>query len=126
VVAKYGPNCETKNNIIIKVIEKIDAIKDENIPNIFTPGALKNSKYRLINLDNNGGAVKLFNSFEFKVYDRWGNLIFNADKESFEWDGTDAKGQLVMNGVYAYLMKYSTVDRPFDNQLRKGTILLER
>jgi gliding motility-associated-like protein len=128
VVANYGPNCETKNNITIKVIDKMDAIKDENIPNIFTPGPgnIKNTIYKLINLDNNGGSVKLFNSFEFKVYDRWGNLIFNSDKETFEWNGTDVKGEPAMSGIYTYLMKYSTVARPFDIQLRKGTILLER
>lgn len=126
VVAKYGPKCETKANVTIKIIDKKDEIKDENIPNIFTPGALKNSVYRLINLDNNSGTVKLFNSFEFKVYDRWGNLIFNDNRETFEWNGSDMKGEPALNGIYTYIMKYSTVARPFDIQLRKGTILLER
>jgi hypothetical protein len=128
VKANYGPKCEVDTFITIKVIDKKDVINDENIPNIFTPGPgyLKNAIYKLINLDNNGGSVKLFNSFEFKVYDRWGNLIFNSDKETFEWNGTDAKGESVMSGIYTYLMKYSTVARPFDIQLRKGTILLER
>ncbi|MCE2962213.1 MAG: gliding motility-associated C-terminal domain-containing protein [Chitinophagales bacterium] len=126
VVAKYGPKCETKANITIKVIEKEDALKEENIPNIFTPGALKNSKYKLKDLDNNGGSVKLFSSFEFKVYDRWGNMIFNSYEETFEWDGNDAKGQPVMNGIYTFLMKYSTIQKPLELQIKKGTILLER
>lgn len=126
VVANYGPRCETKTNITIKVIEKNDVLKEENIPNIFTPGALKNSKYKLKDLDNNFGSVKLFSTFEFKVYDRWGNMIYNADNETFEWDGTDSKGQIVMNGIYTYFMKYSTVGQPLDLQIKKGTILLER
>lgn len=128
VAVKYGPNCETDANITIKVIDKKDEIKDENIPNIFTPGSstLTNTKYKLRDLDNNFGTVRLFNTFEFKVYDRWGNLIFNTDKETFEWDGSDSKGQPAMSGVYTYLLKYSTVSKPFDILLKKGSILLER
>ena len=126
VTANYGPKCETKANVTIKIIDKKDEIKDENIPNIFTPGALKNSVYRLKDLDNNGGTVKLFNSFEFKVYDRWGNLVFNDNRETFEWNGNAINGEPAMNGVYTYIMKYSTVASPFNIQLRKGTILLER
>jgi hypothetical protein len=126
VKANYGPQCETDASITIRIIDKKSVINDDNIPNIFTPGALTHSKYKLKNLDNNSGSVKLFNSFEFKVYDRWGNLIFSSDTEIFEWDGLNAKGEPAMNGIYTYLMKYSTVDKPFDPELRKGTILLER
>jgi gliding motility-associated-like protein len=113
-------------NVKRRLIEKEDALKEDNIPNIFTPGALKNSKYKLKDLDNNGGSVKLFSSFEFKVYDRWGNMIFNSYEETFEWDGNDAKGQPVMNGIYTFLMKYSTIQKPLELQIKKGTILLER
>jgi len=130
VFANYGPKCETKANIIIKVVDRKDVIEEENIPNIFTPSTnpilSNNAIYQLKNIDNNFGSIKLFSSFEFKVYDRWGNLIFTDDKETFKWDGTNLKGELALTGVYTYLMKYATLQNPNDMILKKGTILLER
>lgn len=126
VSVNYGPGCKTEANITIKVIEKNDVIKDENIPNIFTPLGPTNATYKLKDLDNNFGTVRLFNSFEFKVYDRWGNIVFSDNKETFEWKGTDPKGNMLTNGVYTYFMKYTTLDAVHDFIERTGAILLER
>lgn len=126
VEANYGPGCKTQDNITIIMISKDNSLKDENIPNIFSPGQLKNSKYHLIGLDNGGGSVKLFGSFEFKVYDRWGNLVFNADREDFVWYGTDLKGEPASNGIYTFIIKYVPVGNTLEQLIKTGTILLER
>jgi len=39
----------------------------------------------------------------FRVYDRWGKLMFEADDENDRWNGTDMDGQKLNSGVYVYL-----------------------
>ena len=34
-----------------------------------------------------------------KIYDRWGELIYNEDNE--KWDGT-LNGNIIPNGLYSY------------------------
>lgn len=129
VVAKYGPNCETKANITIQVVDKNDIILDEEVPNIFTPGGgnLTNNYYKLVDpFGARFGSTPLFSSFEIKIYDRWGNLVFTDSKPNFKWDGNDANGKPLNTGVYTYYMKYSSIAKPFDFIIREGNILLER
>lgn len=51
------------------------------------------------------GGIDKFNSNKVMVFDRWGNLIFNAssyNNESVAWDGTSNKGNFVPAGTYFY------------------------
>lgn len=69
------------------------------LPNTFTP--------------NNDGANELFipienkfvSSIELKVFNRWGNLIFETTDPEINWDGTDSGTNDVDNGVYFYVCK---------------------
>lgn len=67
------------------------------LPNVFTP--------------NEDGANDLFvprksrfvSSIDFKVYNRWGNLVFETSNTNIEWNGTDQKsGKQLSEGVYYY------------------------
>ncbi len=76
----------------------IDKCYYYRLPNVFTP--------------NNDGKNELFvpypynfvEKIELKIYNRWGNLVFETTDPDINWDGTDFKtGQKLSDGVYYYL-----------------------
>ena len=63
-------------------------------------------------------------SIQFVVYNRWGQVVFQADQPDFQWDGSSDGGRPLRGGTYVY--RASGVDthgRDFDVQ---GTITLLR
>ncbi|MCT4581002.1 MAG: gliding motility-associated C-terminal domain-containing protein [Flavobacteriales bacterium] len=42
---------------------------------------------------------------EFKVYSRWGNLVYSTLSPSQKWDGKE-KGKLCPNGVYTWSLEF--------------------
>lgn len=62
--------------------------------------------------------------FEFRVYDRWGELLFYTQDQTQGWDGT-YKGVGVASGVYSYVIKVRNLEKtkiePF-----MGTVTLLR
>lgn len=66
------------------------------IPNAFTPnGDGVNDVYYIpdANLSN----------FEFTVFDRWGNQIYQSFNPRFRWDGS-SKGRGIPGGTYVFLL----------------------
>lgn len=79
----------------------IDNCPNYELPNVFTP--------------NGDGANELFKPFpyrfvakvNFKVQDRWGNIVFETQNPDILWDGTDSKsGKPLSEGVYFYTGQY--------------------
>ncbi|HMP99600.1 MAG TPA: PKD domain-containing protein, partial [Cyclobacteriaceae bacterium] len=75
------------------------------IPNAFTPSTAGPSGGR--------PGVGTFNDvflpilrgveeFNMKVFDRWGNMLFESDSQDTGWDGYDRNGRLMPAGVYVY------------------------
>lgn len=121
--ANYGPGCETFDLETIKIVPASGALKDEDIPNMFSPNSDgKNNTYFIPPAKRPNDIT----SFEFAIYDRWGNRVFEAFDINFVWLGTDANGTVLSSGVYPYIMKYSTVSNKFDRIVKSGTILLEK
>ena len=67
------------------------------LPNVFTP--------------NGDGANELFvprklrfvSSIDMKIYNRWGQLVYETSNPNIEWNGTDQKsGKELSEGVYYY------------------------
>lgn len=72
-----------------------------HIPNAFSP-----------NMDGNNDVLELFigwdiMSFEFQLFDRWGNQVFATSTYGQTWDGY-YKGKLVNPGVLTYSMTYES------------------
>lgn len=65
-------------------------------PNIFTPGAddAVNVGWSL--------SPKNFKTFNFQVFNRWGNLMFEGDLNNQWWDGKAQNGKDADEGVYFY------------------------
>ncbi len=49
--------------------------------------------------------------FEILIYTRWGELVFTANTQDFQWDGV-YKGKLLPPGTYAFIMKFSSALAP--------------
>lgn len=82
-------------------IRKTITILDEHflyVPNAFTPNTSENNptfKVSAVNIE----------SFEIMIFNRWGELFFEAQNVDFEWDGT-YNNQPVRDGVYPWKIRY--------------------
>lgn len=73
-----------------------------NLPNIFSPNESGiNDKYIYSN-----PYVKNVN---YKILNRWGNVIFEAFDNSIYWDGLTSNNEKVSDGVYYMVGKYTTI-----------------
>ena len=69
------------------------------LPNAFTP--------------NNDGSNDLFTPYrscfiaqiDFKVFNRWGQLVFQTQDPGINWDGKNLSGQLLPDGAYYYVCR---------------------
>ena len=64
------------------------------------------------------------NNLEFKVYNRWGQLMFSSATWRDKWDGR-FKGVLQPSGVYVWLLGYTHRDTG-QKIFKKGTVMLIR
>lgn len=70
------------------------------IPNTFTPDGFRfNDVFKASTL----GIADL----KVRIFDRWGQLIFEADDRNFQWDGT-YEGAPVQDGTYVWRIDYKT------------------
>ena len=88
------------NNITFTLV--VNAGKHLFIPNVFTPGN---------NGSNNFFEVYTYgdNYFSMKVFDRWGEKMFESNDRQQGWDGT-YNGKYVQAGVYVYEMTVTYLD----------------
>lgn len=49
------------------------------------------------------------NKFSVAIYDRWGNAVYRSNDAQQSWDGR-LNGQLLLAGVYTYVVKYEDLD----------------
>lgn len=91
-----------------------------NVPNAFTPGGYNSTLKVIINRFNGTGVATLN---YFRIYDRWGNKIFETTNIDEGWDGT-FNGKPAPFGVYVYDAQAITSDgKLFD---KHGNVTLIR
>ena len=103
-------------------------------PNVFFPENIQDTldnTFRVVrgkHQDNEGNWVNdfEFEEFEMKIFDRWGDLIFETKDPAEGWDGT-YNGKKMPPGVYLYNVNWSTVlaDKKYSNS-HKGQVSLMR
>jgi len=90
-------------------------------PNIFLPNAFTP------NGDNENDVLfirgKFLEKISLKIYDRWGELVFETDKQSIGWDGT-FKGRLVEPAVYVFHLNVTCIDG--QEYFKKGNVTVIR
>lgn len=87
---------------------------DLDVPNVFTPnGDGSNDYFHLISYAG-------ITEFSCRIFNRWGTEIQHFTQPSFQWDGNDAEGQKVNDGVYFYMIEaqYSSSEK----QIKHGFV----
>lgn len=75
------------------------------IPNAFTPDADQFNPYFRVCWS---GALPKF--YEFEIFNRWGERVFQSSDPNFGWDGTsDLSGQFAPDGIYTWKLTIGLV-----------------
>ena len=95
-------NCQFVDSVFIEVIYTMETDTCDQaalfIPNAFTPNNDGiNDKYRI-----NGQFLNILN---YKIYNRWGELVYVSNNKDGEWDG-NFRGVKCPAGVYAYIVEF--------------------
>jgi gliding motility-associated-like protein len=75
------------------------------IPNSFTPD---NDEFNNIFMPVISSGIDAY-SYTFKIYNRWGEKIFETNDLYSGWDGT-FNGKIVEHGIYNWTMQYKTTE----------------
>ncbi len=115
IVAVDTNGCSSTDTISIQVTPKYDLF----VPNAFSPNSDgSNDVYEIF------GNKKIWAEVEFKIFNRWGELIFESRDHEFKWDGT-FKGEMLPPQVVVYEFKVVYVDG-YSAPTQKGSITLIR
>jgi gliding motility-associated-like protein len=100
-----------------RVFVDIDYTMTEFIPSAFTPnGDGKNDVFKVFNM-------KYQRLLEFRVYNRWGQKVFDTIDDTKGWDGT-FNGEACDAGVYNYIIRVAKPDGT--QKLYRGDVTLLR
>ncbi len=89
-------------------------------PNAFIPGAASDERNRAFAVK---GVKEYITSYELRIFNRWGELMFHSNDMDNEWDGT-YKGVTMPEGTYIFKTKVvDTAGRTFDYS---GAVVLLR
>jgi len=95
LIGKTLDGCPVKDSIL--VLHKCDP--EIHVPDAFSPdGDGRNDYFQVF-----GHEVS---TFDIKIFDRWGELIYHSTDFRFHWDGT-YRNQTVPIGTYPYVITYS-------------------
>ncbi|MBU0489563.1 MAG: gliding motility-associated C-terminal domain-containing protein [Bacteroidetes bacterium] len=108
LIAVSPEGCVDTVVIPVPVIEGLD------IPNVFTPdGDGYNDVFRVLSSG--------MENYSLRIYNRWGNLIFETSTPRAGWDGRTNAGEWVPSGTYYYILTGQGTLEPYE---RTGFITL--
>ena len=95
-----------------------------NVPNAFTPN--NDGLNDILKVEYSTGVGAEFN---FRVFNRWGKLMFQTNDKNKGWDGRDPSGILQEMDGYSYFLEYNYID-PLTSELKSikktGSVILFR
>jgi PKD-like domain/CHU_C Type IX secretion signal domain len=109
--SKYG--CTGVGEVLVKVFK---TGPDIFVPNAFTPGGATNILFRPI-------PVGISSLAFFRVYNRWGQLVYETKRIGDGWDGY-LNGHIEDTGTYVWMVQGTTYTGK--TVFRKGTMILVR
>ena len=99
--------CDSLINIVVNQ-------SDIYIPNVFSP--------KLEGNDTFGPFIPCdIDFYEFYIYDRWGNLVFQSLEKDEFWNGTYDGSPDLVQGIYTYMIRYGNVN---SLNLKSGNVLM--
>lgn len=115
--------CLKALNDVNCVDEKCQLIKVEGIPSVFVPNTFSPNNDELNNVFKPIIRDISLENYEFNVFNRWGELIFNTKNSSEAWDGT-YQNKSCPNGTYSWTLVYT--ENTGNRQFLSGSVLLRR
>ncbi len=114
LIAEDEFGCTDTHTIDVQVVDCNEPIV---IPNVFSPNS-DGINDRLVL------PTECMRVMQFSVFNRWGALVFEAQRNSPFWDGRDASGSPLADGMYYAVMTYTD----FNNTTTTltGNVLLTR
>lgn len=96
------------------VTVNVTYVEEVGVPNAFSPNG--DGVNDILYIDGAG-----FATIEFKIYNRYGQLVFQTTDQSIGWDGT-FNGKRLNPGTFAYFLDYTFIGS--DGGLQSGNITL--
>ncbi|MBN4081802.1 gliding motility-associated C-terminal domain-containing protein, partial [bacterium AH-315-C07] len=109
---KYGLQDTVLSNVFC-----VDQIPRLFIPNAFIPGSEFNPEFKPVNVFEDP------NNYHLKIFNRWGQLVFESEDPDQGWDGT-SKSKIAPQGVYVYFIRF--IGTNGHEVGKKGTLTLLR
>jgi gliding motility-associated-like protein len=106
--------CETTDEIKV-VIDKCLKDLPDKVPQVFTPNTDgTNDVFTIVDLD-------YFPKNSLIIFNRWGNIVYQASPYNNTWDGKNENGDDLPDGTYYYSLDIGNGHEPY-----KGFIVLTR
>ena len=115
----YGFRWRLSNGLCPATTDEVVIVLTEQAVPLFVPDAIspnndtKNDAFVIDGLENTGG-VDLF------VYNRWGNLVYEAINYQNDWSGTSLKGDPLSDDTYYYVLDLQ------NGEVYKGFVVIKR
>lgn len=109
-VTNTSNGCSSMDSVLIFFDESsLVDLSDLLIPNIFSPnGDNVNDDFRpFLESAPDFDVLSFMDEYDFQVFNRWGNLVYESGGSGKAWDGRNASGEPVSEGVYYYLLRYA-------------------
>ncbi|MCO6499830.1 MAG: gliding motility-associated C-terminal domain-containing protein [Vicingus serpentipes] len=116
LLKETSSNCSYSRGVTIYIYEIICGEPDVFIPNAFTPNADGENDVLFVRGKN---VEKML----LRIYDRWGELVFESNNQKDGWNGT-YKGNLVEPAVFIYYLTVTCIDE--QEYFKKGNITVIR
>jgi gliding motility-associated-like protein len=110
-------NCGIIRDSIFVTQKNTDCNRDVFVPNAFSPN--KDSRNDFFSPIVKG-SIELY---QFYVYNRWGEIVFNSKNPNKSWDG-NYRGKAQPGDIYVWQCQYQISGLPLTSL--KGTVLLIR
>ncbi|MFT5166091.1 MAG: gliding motility-associated-like protein, partial [Saprospiraceae bacterium] len=99
----------------------VTVLGEIDFPNAFTPNGDGTSEY--FNFVPEEGTAEFVDILEFKIYNRWGKLVYDNDNPGTGWDG-NYKDEPAISDVYIYVFNYEILGIAYPTA--KGDLTLIR
>lgn len=94
--------CTKTDTVLVKVFTFVCGEPFIYIPNAFSPNGDKENDVLFVR-------GQLIEGMIFRVFDRWGEMVFESTDRNFGWDGT-FRGKAMDPDVYDYYLKVTCID----------------
>ena len=109
-------SCAKNDTVTVKVFEFLCSFPSVFVPNAFSPNGDRYNDQLLVR-------GRYIESFQLRIYDRWGEMVFETSEKDKGWDGT-FKGRPLEPAVYVYHLDVICIDG--QENFEKGNITLIR